>query len=227
MTHLETELKKIQSDTEAMWQLVISQLEKTYVAFTGFDKGLCREVIAREKRVNSMELALDRSCEHLFALHTPVAIDLRFVLATLKINNNLERLGDIAEGICKFLLHEEKPYDQELISCTQLDVMFVKALAIVEDALLAFQDEDTKLARSIFQKDEDLNKINAQVKQSVITYISAHPENIGQALDILSIIRRLERVGDQSKNTAEEIIFYLEAKVLRHKENKKNRNPKK
>ena len=75
-----------------MWFLVISQLEKAYMALTQFDKGLCREVIATEKRVNSMELALDRNCEHLFALHTPVATDLRFVLAILKINNNLRTI---------------------------------------------------------------------------------------------------------------------------------------
>lgn len=223
MTHLESELKKLRDDTEAMWHLVISQLEKTHIALTDFDKGLCREVIATEKRVNSMELALDRNCEHLFALHTPVAIDLRFVLAILKINNNLERLGDIAEGICKYLLSEDKAYDKQLIAATQLDEMFVKALSIVEDTLIAFQGEDTKLARTIFQKDEELDVINNLANQRLTDYIGQRPDHIGQALNALSIIRRLERVGDQSKNMAEEIIFYLEAKVLRHGGNKKKK----
>lgn len=224
MTHLESELKKLREDTEAMWNLVISQLEKTHTALTEFDKGLCREVIATEKRVNSMELALDRNCEHLFALHTPVAIDLRFVLAVLKINNNLERLGDIAEGICKYLLSEEQAYDRQLLAATQLDEMFVKALSIVEDTLTAFQGEDTKLAGTIFQKDEELDVINNLANQRVTEYIGQRPDNTGQALNALSMIRRLERVGDQSKNMAEEIIFYLEAKVLRHRGNKKKKN---
>ena len=221
MTHLESELKKLREETEAMWRLVISQLEKSHNALFDFDKGLCHEVLATEKRVNGMELALDRNCEHLFALHTPVATDLRLVLAVLKIVNNLERLGDIAEGICKYLLSEEQPYDKQLIKLIQLDEMYVKALAIVEDTLVAFQEEDTKLARTIFLRDNELDTINNLANQRLIEYISLRPDNIGQALNALSIVRRLERVGDQSKNMAEEVIFYLEAKVLRHKGKKK------
>lgn len=221
MTHLESELKKLRDDTESMWQLVISQLEKSYRALIDFDKGLCHEVVATEKRVNAMELALDRQCEHLFALHTPVATDLRFVLAVLKIINNLERLGDIAEGICKYLKSEEQPYEPQLVEVIQLDEMFVKALSIVEDALVAFQEEDTKRARTIFQKDEELDRINNLANERLISYLGDHPNATGQALNALSIVRRLERVGDQSTNMAEEVIFYIEAKVLRHKGKKK------
>lgn len=223
MTHLETELKKLRGETEAMWRLVINQLEKSHQALLDFDKELCHEVVATEKRVNGMELALDRNCEHLFALHTPVATDLRLVLAVLKIVNNLERLGDIAEGICKYLLSEEKPCDPALIQHMQLDEMYTKALSMVEDTLHAFQEEDSKLARSIFQRDKELDMINNLANERLIEYIKAHPENVGQALNVLSIIRRLERVGDQSENMAEEVIFYLEAKVLRHKGKKKTK----
>lgn len=214
----------MRDETEAMWLLVINQLEKSHRALVDFDKSLCHEVVATEKRVNAMELALDRQCEHLFALHTPVATDLRFVLAALKIVNNLERLGDIAEGICKYLMSEEQPYDKQLVNVIQLDEMFVKALSIVEDALVAFQEEDTKLARTTFQKDEELDRINNLANERLITYLGQHPEHVGQALNALSIIRRLERVGDQSTNMAEEVIFYIEAKVLRHKGKKKKSN---
>lgn len=221
MTQLELELKKLRDDTEAMWQLVINQLEKSHSALADFDKGLCHEVVAAEKRVNAMELALDRQCEHLFALHTPVATDLRFVLAILKIINNLERLGDIAEGICKYVLSEDQSYDKRLVDTLELDEMFVKALSIVEDTLVAFQEEDTKMARTIFQKDEELDRINDLATPRLTAYIGEQPDHIGQALNALSIVRRLERVGDQSKNMAEEVIFYIEAKVLRHKGKKK------
>lgn len=221
MTQLELELKKLRDDTEAMWQLVINQLEKSHQALADFDKGLCHEVVATEKRVNAMELAIDRHCEHLFALHTPVATDLRFVLAVLKIINNLERLGDIAEGICKYVLSEDHPYDKSLVAALELDEMFVKALSIVEDTLVAFQEEDTKMARTIFQKDEELDRINDLATQRLTVFIGGQPEQIGQALNALSVVRRLERVGDQSKNMAEEVIFYIEAKVLRHKGKKK------
>lgn len=223
MTHLETELKKLHEETASMWRLVLSQLEKSHQALIEFDKELCHEVVATEKRVNGMELALDRNCEHLFALHTPVATDLRFVLAVLKIVNNLERLGDIAEGICKYLISEDQPCDKQLMEQIELDVMFTKALSIVEDTLIAFQEEDSKLARSIFQRDKELDLINNLATGRLTQYIKDRPDNVAQALNALSIVRRLERVGDQSENMAEEVIFYLEAKVLRHKGKKKTK----
>jgi phosphate transport system protein len=217
MTHLESELKLLQDATIEMWALVISQLKKSLHSLRTFDKDFAREVISNEKRVNSMELGIDRDCENIFALYNPVAVDLRFVLATLKINSNLERIGDIAEGICKFIISEAAPFDQELLTMTRFDAMFEGANHMLNDVLKAFEDEDTKLARSIFQKDEFLDEINIAANENILSYITKHPENIRQALDILSIIRKLERVGDQSKNIAEEIIFYLEAKVLKHK----------
>lgn len=216
MTHLETELKGLKTDTTEMWNLVISQLEKSFHSLKTFDRDFSREVVANEKRVNSMELKIDRDCESIFALYNPVAVDLRFVLATLKINNNLERIGDISEGISKFIISEKEPFDKELIKNTKLEVMFKAANQIVADVLQAFEKEDTKLSRSIFEKDEMLDEINAEANKNVAEFIRKYPEKTEQALNALSIIRRLERVGDQSKNIAEEIIFYVEAKVLKH-----------
>ena len=200
-----------------MWSLVATQLQKSSHSLITFDKDFSREVISNEKRVNSMELKIDRDCENIFALFNPVAIDLRLVLATLKINNNLERIGDIAEGISRFIILEEKPYDKTLLEMTRFHIMFKAAIQIVEDVLSAFVSEDTKLARSIFKKDEMLDEINADATHLISEYIRANLDHTEQALNVLSIIRRLERVGDQSKNIAEEIIFYLEAKVLKHK----------
>ena len=216
MTHLEKELQLLRADTTEMWQLVISQLDKTFHSLKTFDRDFSREVVSTEKRVNSMELKIDRDCENIFALYNPVAVDLRFVLATLKINNNLERIGDIAEGISKFIISEKEPFDEELLINTRLEEMFTGANHVVADVLNAFENEDTKLARSIFEKDEMLDEINAEANKEVAGFIHKHPHKTEQALNVLSIIRRLERVGDQSKNIAEEIIFYVEAKVLKH-----------
>lgn len=217
MTHLENELKTLKAETTDMWELVLSQLDKAFHSFKTFDKDFAREVVSNEKRVNSMELKIDRDCENIFALFNPVAVDLRFVLATLKINNNLERIGDIAEGISLYIISEKEPFDKDLLKSTKVIEMFMGAYNIVQDVLNAFEKEDTKLARSIFQKDEKLDEINIEANTNITAYITNNPENIEQALNALSIIRRLERVGDQSKNIAEEIIFYLEAKVLKHR----------
>ncbi len=200
-----------------MWNLVRSQLEKARASMVDFDKDLAREVLLKERRVNGAELKIDRDCENIFALLTPVAVDLRFVLAVLKINSNLERIGDIAEGIAKYMLSAEKAFKKELLEETHVMKMFDESIIILEDTLAAFENEDTLLARQVFKKDETLDDINQRANELIEAYLSGHPEDLDQALYILSIIRKLERVGDQSKNISEEIIFYLEAKVLKHK----------
>lgn len=216
MTHLDTELQQLKSESIEMWKLVVSQLKKTHEALTSFDKDLAREVQSNEKRVNAMELKIDRDCENIFALFNPVAVDLRFVLAVLKINNNLERTGDISDGIAKFIIGEKDPFDELLLRITRVNEMFDYANDMLKDVLNAFDKEDTRLARSVFNKDEQLDEINENANKIIGDYIRENPGKIEQSLYILSTIRKLERVGDQCKNIAEEIIFFIEAKVLKH-----------
>ncbi len=216
MTQFETEILELKSEVRNMWMLVRSQLSKTLDALVNFDKDLAREVTVKEKRVNGSELKIDRDCENIFALYQPVAIDLRFLLAVLKINSNLERIGDIAEGIAKYIIDTDAVFSPELIRVSRVLEMFGESMVMFEDTLAAFETDDTTLARSVFKKDEFLDHINQTANENIEAYIKQFPEDINQALYAISIIRKLERVGDQSKNIAEEIIFYLEAKVLKH-----------
>lgn len=216
MTHLEIELQKLRKDVLELFQLVQSQLEKSKQALLTLDKDLAREVIVNEKRVNSFELKLDRDCENIIALFNPVAMDLRFVLACLKINNNLERTGDIAEGIAQFVLNIKLEPAKQLVSNTRISEMYDTGIEMLKDVRLAFENEDTSLARVVFKKDEILDEINVNANSAVAEFIKANNDRINQSLYVLSAIRKLERVGDQCKNIAEEIIFYIEAKVLKH-----------
>ena len=199
-----------------MWKLIQLQFNKTKQAFITFDKDLAREILANEKRVNAYELKLDRDCENIFALFSPVAIDLRFVLAVLKMNSFLERIGDMAEGIAKYVINEEKPFDEELIQKTQIIEMFEVSAKMFADIEKAFIEEDTKLARTIFKNDETLDQINGVASNVLAEYITSHPDQVKQSLHLLSMIHKLERVGDYCKNIAEETIFYIEAKILKH-----------
>lgn len=217
MTQLEIEIQYLKAEVINMWNLVHSQLEKSLSALINFDKDLAREVVLSERRVNGLELKIDRDCENILALLTPVAIDLRFVLAVLKINSNLERIGDIAESSAKYIIDAEKSFRPELLDATEIITMYDQAIRIVENTLEAFETENTALARSVFKKDESLDRINVHATEATIEYLKDHPDDMKQALFNLSIIRKLERIGDQSKNIAEEIIFYIEAKVLKHK----------
>ena len=215
-SHLDSELRSLKEDILSMWKLVRSQLEKGKAALVNFDRDLARQVAASERRVNAYELKIDRDCENMFALYQPVAVDLRFLLAVLKINNNLERIGDIADGIARYIIELPEPFNKDILEQTQLLRMFDDAMTVLSETKIAFETEDTTLARSIFKKDEMLDEINLKANNVVAEYIKGNPDNIMQALVVLSIIRKLERVGDQSTNIAEEIIFYVEAKVLKH-----------
>jgi phosphate transport system protein len=217
MTQLEIELHLLKTEAVNMWSLVTSQLMKARSAMIDFDKDLAREVVLKERRVNGAELKIDRDCENIFALLTPVAIDLRFVLAVLKINSNLERIGDIAEGIAKHVILAEKPFRKELLESSDMIEMYDEGIRMLQDTLTSFENEDGIIARGVFKKDDLLDEINESANRVIIDYLKDHPSELDQALAIHSIIRKLERVGDQAKNIAEEIIFYVEAKVLKHR----------
>ena len=216
MTHLDIELKRLKEENLEMFELVMSQLAKGRDAMLNYDKTLAREVNFNEKRVNALELKIDKDCENIFALFNPLAIDLRFVLACLKINSNMERIGDIADGIARYVVESSSNFDTELLNATRINEMYDTALSMLKDVLSSFEHEDAKLARQVFKKDDTLDEINADANKTVQEYIQAHPDKIDQCLHIISMIRKLERTGDQVKNVAEEIIFFIEAKVLKH-----------
>jgi len=216
MTPIENEIGALKKELINMWILVQSQLNKARESMIKFDKDLAREVLVKEKRVNSFELKIDRDCENIFALFCPVAIDLRFLLAALKINTNLERIGDIASSVAQYVVDSSVNFDVAALESTSLIRMYDEAINILIDTRTAFENEDTALARSIFKRDDVLDAINDNAPVTVAEVIKNDISSINEALFILSIIRKLERIGDQSKNIAEEIIFYVEAKILKH-----------
>jgi phosphate transport system protein len=220
MSHLNIELQDLRSNILEMFELVQSQLTKSKESFLQLDKDLAREVVVNEKRVNGFELKIDRDCENIIALFNPVAIDLRFVLACMKINSNLERIGDIAESVAKFVMNFKLEPEKELLETSRVIEMFDTCIEIMNTTARSFAEEDTKLARSIFKLDETVDEINIEANDKIAAFIRTHSDRINQSLYTISMIRKLERVGDQCKNIAEETIFYIEAKVLKHKSQK-------
>ena len=221
MTHLQTELKQLKEATSEMMDLVKSQLEKSKEAFINFDTELAEEIIHHEKRINAMELSIDRDCENIFALFNPVATDLRFVISILKINSDLERIADHAKGVANYVLELEKPADASIIELVKMIKMFDIAITMVEDIATAFDTEDTKLARKVYKKDSTINKINKNSSKIIREFVKEKPDEMRSALFLFSTIRKVERVGDHVKNIAENIIFHIDAKVLKHKKKKK------
>ncbi|MCL6524339.1 MAG: phosphate signaling complex protein PhoU [Thermoflavifilum sp.] len=216
MTALEHALKELKEDVILMWIMVESQLTMARKAMLEYDQDMAREVMQKEKRINAYELKIDEQCEDILARYQPVAIDLRFILAVLKINANLERTADIADGIARYVIDAPEPFDHQLLQSSHLLEMYDHGIAMLADTRIAFEQENTGLARSIFQRDEIMDVYNLEALDIITHNLSQGSPLIRQQLLVLSIIRKLERVGDQAKNLAEEIIFYLEAKVLKH-----------
>jgi phosphate transport system protein len=216
MSHLDEELKKLKADILEMWKLVINQLYLAKHSMENFDKEKLAEVMVNEKRVDAFELKINMDCENILALFNPLANDLRFVLAVLKINYNLERIGDYARGVAKLIKNSDKPFHKKSVEDTKIHQMFEVSLEMLKDSYSSFDKENNELAMSIFQKDDKLDQVNKNANQIIASIIKRDPSEIMNALDLLSIIRKLERVGDQTKNISEEIIFYIDAKQIRH-----------
>ena len=217
MTHLETELSNLRLELNEMWALVISQVKESREALLNFDKEAASEILFKEKMVDVFELKLYRDCENIIALYNPVASDLRLTLAIIKIVLNLERIADFAKGIAKFI--DKSPRENinpELLEISHVEELLTSALAMLTDAKTALDNENSRMAVSIFAKDSLIDEVTKESNKVIGEYILQHPEEVDEALNMFSIIRKIERMGDHCNNIAEEIVFYIEAKVLKH-----------
>lgn len=217
MTQLEIELEQLKNALLDMMHLVTVQLEKSKEAFVNTDQDIAQDIVHCEKRVNAMEISIDRDCENILALYGPKAIDLRFVIAMVKINSDLERIGDYSDGIADYVLDMNKPVSKEAMDATRISEMFDITIEMLRDIHTAYANEDTELARKVYKKDSHLNEINSTASHTIGKFIKQNPDEFRPMLFLFSTIRKLERVGDHIKNIAEDMVFHLEAKVLKHK----------
>lgn len=217
MTHLETVLKELKTDLQEMALLVQNQLTKSRKALLEFDQSMASEVLHTEKRVNAMELQIDKLCENIVALYNPVATDMRTVFAYFKINSHLERMGDYAKNISFSVLDMGVAYEDRLLKRLNIDRMFEIANEMINENIVALMSGNPQSAHEVFEMDLELNQLHKKDLDIIVEEIQANPSSTKALLDLSSTIRRLERVGDYNTNVAEEIIFCFEALVLKHK----------
>ena len=214
---VENELQNIKNQINEMWTLVYQQLDCAYRSVLDADQDLANKVVAREKRVNAFELKIDSDIEDFIALYNPVAVDLRFALAMLKINSNLERIGDYADSIARFVIRNQiRPENKVLFNELQLQDMFDMVLDMLNTTYDGLQKRDLQLTKSVFEKDETLDILNQNAINALSVHATEHMEDIRLYLEIAGIFRKLERAGDHINNLAEETIFYIDAEVLKH-----------
>ncbi len=175
-----------------------------------------RAVIAADELIDRTEVEIEEEAIQLFALQQPVAVDLRLLIGALKINNDLERIGDhavnIAEGAERIVLLKHRPVKPVV----DLPHMAEIAMAMLKDSLDSFVNRDTVVANNVIRKDDVLDEKNQSIIRELLTYMAETPALISYCLELISVSKNLERVGDLATNIAEDTIFIAQAKVVKH-----------
>jgi phosphate transport system protein len=212
--HFENELQALKNRLLTMGGLVEERVHQSIHALVNRSEEEAERVIAADKEVNDLQIDVDERCIKLLATQTPLASDLRLITVGMKINDDLERIGDqavnIAENVVKLLPH---PPLKPLIDIPRMAEI---AQRMTRDALDAFVNRDAALARTVLERDDEVDNLKDQVFRELLTYMMADPGTIARALSLILISRNLERIADHATNIAEDVIFLVEAKDVRH-----------
>ncbi|MFZ2282744.1 MAG: phosphate signaling complex protein PhoU [Lutibacter sp.] len=220
MINIEEQRIVLSKTGEEMLNLVHKQVQLAYEAFTSFDTDLAEEVILKENRVNALDVRIEKDTDHFIALYSPVATDLRFALSLLKINYNLERIGDQAFDISNHTIDLNQKLVPELVERMQFNLMFETIESMFKDVENSYLNENIKVARKLFKKDKIINEINANAFNIVAEDALKNPELIRQYLMALVVMKKFEKIGDLLKNISESIIYFIDAEILKHKKKK-------
>ena len=212
--HFQDELDALKERLLAMGGLAEERVRESVRGLMDRDHAALDAVLSGDEPINDLHMEIDDRCFKLLALHQPMAADLRVIVAAVKINTDLERVGDLAVNIAeagkRYLQH---PPVKPLIDIPRMGELAQKML---RDALDAFVRRDIALAEAVLAADDTLDALKTQIFRELLTYMLQAPETIEPALDLILISRHLERIGDHATNVAEDVIFILSAKDVRH-----------
>jgi len=211
----EDDLDKLRTRLIRMGSLVEEQVEFAFKALLECNEGLARLVIERDDKVDKLDIKIDKQCQRIFALQQPVASDLRLLLASIKINNELERIGDMATNISYPVIDD--PSICNLVKDFGLDKITTAAYTMVKASLDAFVNNDADLAKHILPTDNTVDGLERQFKADIIALMKEKPAIISQGVELISILSNIERMADHATNIAENVIFLFEAKMVRHR----------
>lgn len=212
--HFQEELESVQERLLAMGGLAEERVREAVRSLTNRDSELVEHVLIGDEPINEFHIEVDDRCFKLLALHQPMAADLRAIVAAVKINTDLERVGDLAVNIAE----ASKRYLQHAPVKPLIDIprMAEIAQAMLRDALDAFVRRDVAMAEAVIGEDDKLDALKTQIFRELLTYMLSEPETIEPALDLILISRHLERIGDHATNVAEDVIFMVSARDVRH-----------
>jgi phosphate transport system protein len=213
--HIERQVDQLKEKILRVGTLVEEAISKSITALINRDVHLAQRVAANDEEIDRMEVEVEEECLKILALYQPVAADLRFVVAVLKINNDLERMGDLAKNIAKRVgqLANQDPRDMP----PEIRSMAMQAQEMVKQCLDAVVNADPALARQVREEDDAVDECRQQIRRKVLRGIKQNPENVENLLRVNSVSKHIERIADMATNVAEDVIYMVEGDIVRHR----------
>lgn len=214
MRHFEQELDVLRTTLIRMASLVDEQIDGGVRAILTSDVSLAKSVIGKDREVDLYDNEIDHLCMRIFALTQPVAVDLRLLMAALKINNELERIGDIAVNLAERV--EPLAAFKKFVERTSIEAMALGARKMVKDAIDAFVNNDANLARTVLEADDEIDRLDGKNFNTMIAIMKESSENVIPGSHIMMVSRHIERLADHATNIAEDVIFIINARIIKH-----------
>jgi len=214
--HLQREIDKLKKSLLSLCTLVEDQVQLAVQAVLNRDEAMAREIVDRDLKIDHLEVEVEEECLKTLALHQPVATDLRLIISALKINNDLERIGDLAVNIARKALGLAAEPPVELTF--DISEMWSKTQVMLRDSLDSLVNMDTALAQNVCARDDEIDAMKRAVRVEIEDRIRRDPENVKQYLRLMAISRNLERIADLATNIGEDVIYLAQGKIIRHGE---------
>jgi phosphate transport system protein len=212
--HLQREIDRVKKDILALCAIVENQVQMAVQALLDRDPELARTVQERDDEIDHREVEVEEECLKILALHQPVAIDMRFIISAMKINNDLERIGDLAVNIARKAMTFMEETQMEI----RFDIagMWEKTQAMLNDSLDALVNMDSALAADVCRRDDEVDRVKHDIRVDIEEAIRRDPEQVRPLMRLLAVSRNLERIADCATNIAEDVIYMSEGRIIRH-----------
>lgn len=213
--HFSKEVESLKTNLIKMASVVDEQVDRAVKALETADIELCKGIKAKDLEIDAYDNLIQTECENVLALFQPVATDLRFIMSTLMINNQLERCGDIAVNIAKRV--KKTAGNHGLIMESEIVEMGRHAREMVKNAIDAFIHSDTELAEKVLTNDDVVDKLNKKAFKFLVAKMQSDPSVIEPCAHLIVLTRQIERLADHATNIAEDLVFYVNAKIITHR----------
>lgn len=212
--HFDEELQKVKKNVLEMASLVDESITKALEALKNRDLKMASEVKEIDHRIDRFEIAIEDQCIELIARHQPVGTDLRFLIGVIKMNNDLERMGDHAvniTGSVAFLIEQPR-----IKPVSNIWSMVVEVKKMLNDSVKSFMNNDAEMAQQVCERDNVVDEMRDETMRILLTYMLEQPDKIGSAIPLLLVAKNLERIADLATNICEDVIYIAQARVIKH-----------